>query len=105
MKRFAMGYMQPWDSVTELYGCGAFAASSFAVFCHGDYKSVLKDKKADKNVKAYAAYLKRVCEGIKTDGVGGRNNGSNLHMKKRGRKRTTPKDRAQPIRRMTRNRR
>ena len=62
MKRFATGFMQHWTNVKDLYGCGDFAAQSFAVFCRGDYHSVLKDKKADRNVKAYAAYLKKMQE-------------------------------------------
>jgi preprotein translocase subunit SecD len=45
--------------VHELHGCGAFASSSFDVFCRGNFKKVLKEKKCDRNVRAYALYLKR----------------------------------------------
>ena len=111
MKKFAEGYIQPWTNVTELHGCGAFAASSFTVFCRGDYKSVLKDKKADKNVKAYASYLKRKCEeemigkssedNTTTSGL----NYNRKQVRERGRKRKSmQKERIAPVRRSTRNR-
>jgi len=60
IKRFASGFVLPWREVKELHGCGAFAASSHDVFCKGDWKAVLSDKKADRNVKAYAAFFRRL---------------------------------------------
>ena len=60
MKRFVRDFLAPWSDVKELHGCGAFAKASFDVFCRGDYRSVLKDKKADRNVKAYAAFVRRL---------------------------------------------
>lgn len=60
IKRFASGFVLPWREVKELHGCGAFAASSHDVFCKGDWKTVLRDKKADRNVKAYAAFCRRL---------------------------------------------
>ena len=62
MKKFAEGFLRPWTHVHELHGCGAFASSSFDVFCRGDYQKVLREKKCDKNVRAYASYLKRVVD-------------------------------------------
>ena len=61
MKRFAVDFLnQDWTgNVIGLHGCGAFAAASFAVFCRGEYSKVLRDKKADRNVKAYAAFVKK----------------------------------------------
>lgn len=60
MKRFASDFVLPWEDVKELHGCGAFASSSHDVFCKGDWKSVLRDKKADRNVRAYAAFCRRL---------------------------------------------
>ena len=106
MKRFAVGFIENWKDVTELYGCGAFASSSFDVFCRGEYKKVLADKKADRNVKAYAAYLKRVCEG----GSEGDEDDDGVSKPKDSKKKTTkkrspPKQRnALPVRKMKRNR-
>ena len=60
MKRFVRDFLAPWSDVKELHGCGAFAKASFDVFCRGDYRSVLKDKKADRNVKAYAGFVRRL---------------------------------------------
>ena len=60
MKLFATGFLNIWIGMTELHGCGAFTASSFGVFYGGDYNKVLKEKKADCNVKAYAAPLERM---------------------------------------------
>ena len=62
MKKFAEGFLRQWTHVHELHGCGAFASSSFHVFCRGDYQKVLREKKCDKNVRAYASYLKRVVD-------------------------------------------
>ena len=64
--KFAQGFVRPWTHVNELHGCGAFAASSFDVFCRGDWKKVLKQKTCDRNVKAYALYVKRIVT-MKTD--------------------------------------
>lgn len=65
MRRFAKDFLRmEWTGgdVTALHGCGAFAASSFAVFCRGEYKRVMKDKKADKNVKvSYFANTSPTC--------------------------------------------
>jgi hypothetical protein len=60
MRRFVRDFLAPWTDVKELHGCGAFAKASFDVFCRGDYKAVLRDKKADRNVKAYAAFVRRL---------------------------------------------
>eukprot|EP00985_Skeletonema_marinoi_P005907 scaffold2563_cov139-Skeletonema_marinoi.AAC.5 len=62
MKKFAQEFLRPWTQVSELHGCGAFASSSFDIFCRGDFKKVLREKKCDKNVRAYASYLKRVVD-------------------------------------------
>ena len=59
IQKFAAGFVKPWNCVTELHGCGAFCKSSHALFCHGDWKGVLRNKKADRNVRAYAAFCKR----------------------------------------------
>ena len=69
MKKFAEGFLRPWTHVQELHGCGAFASSSFDVFCRGDYQKVLREKKCDKNVRAYASYLKRVINPTEADEV------------------------------------
>ena len=104
MKRFAIGFLKPWVNITELHGCGPFAASSLAVFCHGDYNSVLKDKKADKNVKAYASYLKKKVNNPSKREVVISNEelSNNVYLKKRKRVKTTKT--TAPTRRMTRNR-
>jgi len=60
VKRFASDFVRPWTDVTELYGCGSFARSSYMVFCLGDWKSVLSDRKADRNVKLYASFCRRL---------------------------------------------
>ncbi len=62
MKKFAQGFLKRWTHVHELHGCGAFASSSFDVFCRGDFKKVLKEKKCDRNVRAYALYLKKAVD-------------------------------------------
>jgi len=100
MKQFADGFLKPWVNITELRGCAAsLAGPSLTVFCHGDYKSVLKDKKAHPNVKAYATYLKkRLHKPSKEEG--GR---EAMQSKKRKRVKTSNKTTA-PTRRMTRNR-
>ena len=36
--------------------------NSFDIFCREDFKKVLREKKCDKNVRAYASYLKRVVD-------------------------------------------
>ena len=60
MKRFAAGFLKAsWADVTDLHGCGAFARSSHAVFCLGNWKGVLRDKTADRNVRAYAGFCRR----------------------------------------------
>lgn len=59
IQRFAKDFLGNWSKVTDLHGCGAFAAASWDVFCRGDWKTVLRDKKADRNVRAYASFLKR----------------------------------------------
>jgi hypothetical protein len=46
--------------VTELHGCGAFAAASFDIFCRGDWKKVLRQKNCDRNVRAYTLYMKKI---------------------------------------------
>ncbi|KAL7538117.1 hypothetical protein ACHAXR_010363 [Thalassiosira sp. AJA248-18] len=108
MKRFAEGFVKKWTHVTELRGCGAFAAASFAVFCRGEYKKVLRDKKADRNVKAYAAFAKRFCE--HSGAVEGVEcyaqdlQSKTREMKKKKKRSLPPKKRPLPVRRMTRNR-
>ena len=103
MKRFAIGFLKPWVNITELHGCGPFAASSLAVFCHGDYISVLKDKKADKNVKAFATYLKKVKSSSKKEVViSNEELSNNVYLKKRKRIKTSKT--TAPTREMTRNR-
>ena len=96
MKRFAADFLNlDWTNASQLHGCGAFAASSFDIFCRGDYKKVLKDKKADKNVKAFASYLKRLCLGVNVQ----------VEVNKQRRHRVKRKSNAEPnARRMTRNR-
>lgn len=69
MKKFAEGFLKPWTHVHELHGCGAFASSSFHVFCRGDFAKVLKEKKCDRNVRAYASYLERVVDQTEEKGV------------------------------------
>jgi hypothetical protein len=73
MKRFAADFVGPsWTHVTELHGCGAFAASSHSLFCLGDWKAVLRDKEADRNVRAYASHCQRydaVTKGSKEEGA------------------------------------
>ena len=104
MKQFATGFMQHWTNVKELHGCGDFAAQSFAVFCRGDYHSVLKDKKADRNVKAYAAYLKKMHE---PKGKSDNNEAYNLQSKTSGqprKRRIKQTSDMVPTRRSTRNR-
>lgn len=104
MKRFAHDFLGGWSDVTELHGCGAFAASSFAVFCRGDYQTVLRDKKADKNVKAYAAFYKRTLE-PKKEGEEDELERQSKKKAKPGKKRKAPKEtNAAPVRRSTRSR-
>mmetsp|Transcript_34419 Transcript_34419/g.83261 ORF Transcript_34419/g.83261 Transcript_34419/m.83261 type:complete len:273 (-) Transcript_34419:574-1392(-) len=105
MKRFAGGFLGNWTDVTEMHGCGAFASASFDVFCHGDYKKVLKDKKADRNVRAYASYLKEVCEHSEEEGLGP------IAIRKKRKATTTTRKRPPhkerrtlPVRKMTRKR-
>ena len=106
MKKFSAGFLKGWTNVTDLHGCGAFAAASFDVFCRGDYKKVLKDKKADRNVRAYASFLKRFYEfpdefkGRSTSVQDEKPRGSNIKKKRR---RSKQRSRV-PVRKMTRNR-
>jgi len=106
MKQFADGFLKPWDNITKLRGCAAsLAGPSLTVFCHGDYKSVLKDKKAHPNVKAYASYLKKKVNNPSKREVVISNEeiSNNAYLKKRKRVKKSSKTTA-PIRRMTRNR-
>jgi len=100
MKQFAIGFLKPWANITELRGCAAsLAGPSLTVFCHGDYKSVLKDKKAHPNVKAYATYLKkRLHKPSKEEG------GSAAMQSKKRKRNKSNNAAAAPTRRMTRNR-
>lgn len=63
IKRMAAGFVQPWETPTDLYGCGEFAAASHTVFCLGDWESVVRDKTADRNVRAYAYHCRRLAIG------------------------------------------
>ena len=60
IKKFCSGFLGPWTDVTELHGCGAFAAASFDIFCRGDWRKVLRQKNCDRNVRAYALYFKKI---------------------------------------------
>lgn len=107
-KLFAGGFLGQWAEVTELYGCGAgLASASFDVFCRGDYSKVLRDKKADRTVKAYASYLKRIREGSgeEEEDAGTTREAKPKATKKAAKKRKAPTKRnSLPARRMTRNR-
>ncbi|KAL7456681.1 hypothetical protein ACHAWC_008162 [Mediolabrus comicus] len=60
IKKFCSGFLGSWADVTELHGCGAFAAASFDIFCRGDWKKVLRQKQCDRNVRAYALYIQKI---------------------------------------------
>ena len=60
IKKFCLGFLGAWTDVTELHGCGAFASASFDIFCRGDWKKVLRQKQCDRNVRAYALYMKKI---------------------------------------------
>ena len=92
MKRFVRDFLTPWSDVKELHGCGAFAEASFDVFCRGDYRSVLKDKKADRNVKAYAAFVRRLlADGGDKEAEMDEAESKEEEMKKKVKKRKPPK--------------
>lgn len=61
VRRCAAGFLRAgWSQPIQLYGIGKFANDSWRVFCHGEYAAVAADKLADRNVRAYAAYCKRI---------------------------------------------
>jgi len=92
MKRFVHDFLAPWTDVKELHGCGAFAKASFDVFCRGDYRSVLRDKKADRNVKAYAAFVRRLlADGGDEDAEMEETKSKEEETKKKAKKRKPPK--------------
>ena len=102
MKRFVHDFLAPWTDVKELHGCGLFAKASFDVFCRGDYKVVLKDKKADRNVKAYAAFVRRLlASGGDEDAEAMEEADAREEEMKRkakeAKKRKPPRDRSKPI--------
>lgn len=102
MKRFVHDFLAPWTDVTELHGCGLFAKASFDVFCRGDYKTVLRDKKADRNVKAYAAFVRRLlASGGDEDAEAMEEADAREEEMKRkakeAKKRKPPRDRSKPI--------
>ena len=102
MKRFVHDFLGPWTDVKELHGCGLFAKASFDVFCRGDYKAVLKDKKADRNVKAYAAFVRRLLANGGDEEAGAMEEAEAMEeeMKrkaKEAKKRKPPRDRSKPI--------
>lgn len=105
MKKFAEGFLKPWTHVHELHGCGAFASSSFQVFCRGDFASVLREKKCDRNVRAYASYLKRVVdqtEGKVVDVANDNYNAPETTKRKAKQKKTQSRKRATLPRRKSR---
>ena len=102
MKRFVHDFLGPWADVKELHGCGLFAKASFDVFCRGDYKTVLKDKKADRNVKAYAAFVRRLLanggdeEAEAMEEAEAKEEEMKMRAKE-AKKRKPPRDRSKPI--------
>ena len=61
--RAAEGFLRVWDRPSELYGCGKFAEDSWLAFCHGEVRRVAKDPRADRNVRAYAAWAVKALRG------------------------------------------
>ncbi len=61
--RAAEGFLRVWDRPSELYGCGKFAEDSWLAFCHGEVRKVAKDPRADRNVRAYAAWAVKALRG------------------------------------------
>lgn len=102
MKRFVHDFLGPWTDVKDLHGCGLFAKASFDVFCRGDYKTVLKDKKADRNVKAYAAFVRRLLanggdEEAEAMEEAEAKEEERKRKAKEAKKRKPPRDRSKPI--------
>jgi len=97
MMKFAAEFLGDWKDVRSLHGCGNFASSSFDMFCRGDFKKVLRDKKADRNVKGYASFVKKL------ESSGGDGKYDDLPPVKKKRKQTRQRGDL-PVRKMTRNR-
>jgi len=108
IQRFAKDFLGNWSKVTDLHGCGSFAAASWDVFCRGDWKTVLRDKKADRNVRAYASFLKR----SQQPSIGSDNDPEMISLPARAKRKAPTKKKTRkrklksvaPTRRTTRNR-